>query len=75
MKWTDVVDGEWRVPSEEREKSNVGRLRLSEAVLDLIDAQPRLHGNPYVFGGRGGSAFNSFSECKAALDAGRFSIF
>jgi integrase len=68
MKWADVVDGEWRIPKEDREKSNVGRLRLPQAVLDILAAQPRIHGNPFVFAGRGSGPFNSFSERKAMLD-------
>jgi integrase len=68
MKWTDVVDGEWRIRQEPREKTNAGKLRLPPVVLAIIEAQPRVHGNPYVFGGRGDTAFNSFSEHKEELE-------
>jgi len=69
MKWDHIVDGEWRIASEDREKTNAGRLRLPQAVLAIIAAQPRLAGNPFVFAGRGSTAFNSFSQRKAELDA------
>ena len=68
MKWDDVVDGVWTIPTEKREKSNVGRLRLPQAALDIIAAQPRIAGNPYVFAGRGGCAFDAFSARKTELD-------
>jgi hypothetical protein len=35
----------------------------------IINAQPRLSGNQFVFTGRGGCHFNNFSEAKARLDA------
>src|SRR5450759_4071084 len=69
MKWDDIVDGVWDIPSEEREKSNAGSLRLPQTVLDIIDAQPRIAGNPYVFAaGKGDGPFNSFSQRKEELD-------
>ena len=67
-KWDDVVDGEWRIASEAREKSNAGSLRLPQAVLDIIAAQPRIAGNPHVFAGRGSGPFNSFSQRKEELN-------
>ncbi len=70
MKWDDIVDGVWQIASEEREKSNAGSLLLPQAVIDIIDAQPRLAGNPYVFAaGKGDGPFNSFSQRKEELDA------
>ena len=69
MKWDDIVDREWRIVSEAREKSNVGKLRLSQAALDIITVQPRIAGNPYVFAATiGNGPFNSFSQRKEELD-------
>ncbi len=69
MRWDDVVDGEWRIASEAREKANAGTLRLPPAVLEVINAQPRIAVNPYVFAGRGHHGpFNSFSQRKEELD-------
>jgi integrase len=67
MKWDDVADGVWTIHTEEREKGNAGRIRLPKMALDIIAAQPRIAGNPYVFAGRNGS-FNSSSQGKAAMD-------
>jgi integrase len=79
MQWDHVVDGEWRIATEAREKANAGTLKLPQAVLDVIVARPRIEGNPHVFAGgargrrRGNStappAFNSCPEGKRALDA------
>jgi integrase len=68
MRWDDIRDGVWTIPSETREKSNAGTLKLPQAVLDIIAAQPQIAGNPYVFAGRGGGPFNNFSQRKQELD-------
>jgi hypothetical protein len=49
MKWADLKDGEWTIPWDEREKFNAGSLRLPPAILELINARPRIDGCPYVF--------------------------
>jgi integrase len=70
MKWDDIVDGVWTIASEAREKSNAGKLKLPQIALDIINAQPRILDNPYVFvaaGGRG--RFNTFGRGNAELDA------
>jgi integrase len=70
MRWEDVsVDGEWRIPSEDREKGTGGAMVLPEMALEIIRAQPRFATNPYVFAGRGDGHFNGFSPCKRTLDA------
>jgi integrase len=78
MKHRDIVDGVWTIPAEPREKNVPGALKLPQMVLDIIDQQPKITGNPFVFpGGRQGQRrgkrsgpppFNSFSERKALLD-------
>jgi integrase len=67
MQWTDVQHGIWTIAAEAREKVNAGKLPLPKLALDVIEAQPKIDGNPYVFAGRGNKAFNSFSACKADL--------
>ena len=42
MRWDDVVEGEWHIRSEKREKNTAGSLVLSKMALDIINAQPRL---------------------------------
>lgn len=59
----------WEIPTEAREKSNGGALRLPAQVLAVINAQPRLAANKYVFAvSRGDGAMNGFSQAKAAFD-------
>ena len=70
MRWSDIVDGEWRIPTEEREKTNAGTLRLPQVVLDVVTKQPRFVSNPYVFAAAVGSGpLSSFDRRKAELDA------
>ncbi|MDP3675261.1 MAG: integrase arm-type DNA-binding domain-containing protein [Novosphingobium sp.] len=68
MRWEDIsADGVWTIPAEAREKVNAGSLTLPKMARDLIDAQPKVKGNPFVFAGRGKLAFNSFSDGKQTL--------
>ena len=70
MKWSDVsIDGIWTIAAEDREKGNALELELPAIALAIIKARPHFADNPYVFAGRGGSHFNGYSKCKAALDA------
>jgi integrase len=70
MKWTDLSpDGVWEIATEEREKGNAGALRLPEAALAIIKAQPKFSNNKYVFtAARGGGPLNGFNKRKAAFD-------
>lgn len=70
LRWDDVtLDGEWRIPAEEREKGSGGVLVLPPMAINIIRAQPRFGTNPFVFAGRGNGHFNGFSPCKRALDS------
>ena len=70
MRWSDLDDGVWHIPAEHREKSNAELLRLPPIALDVIAAQPKIVGNPYVFAAAVGKGpFNSFSQHKDELDA------
>jgi integrase len=76
MRWDDLVAGTWHIRSEAREKDNAGALKLPKVVIDILQSQPRIAGNPYVFAGNprgrrtsGPKAFNGYSEGKAQLDA------
>lgn len=68
MRWQDIEDGTWTLPTEPREKNNPGSLKLPQAALDIIAAQPRIVGSPYVFAGRGGKQMVGFSPLKRKLD-------
>jgi integrase len=69
MRWEDIVDGEWRIPSKDREKGTAGSLLLPDAALAIINAQPRLASNSYVFAGNGSGFIQGMSDRKAAFDA------
>ncbi len=68
MKWTAIEDGAWTIATEEHEKGNAGVLVLPPAALAVINQQPRIVGNEYVFAGRGGGHFKGFSARKLAFN-------
>jgi integrase len=68
MRWADVVDGVWTIATAEREKGNAGTLLLPAQAIKIINAQPRLHGNPYVFAGRADGCLD-VSQSKRPFDA------
>jgi integrase len=69
MRWQDIEDGVWTLPTEPREKNNPGSLKLPRTVLDIIEAQPRIAGCPYVFAGRTKGPMAGISPLKRKLDA------
>jgi integrase len=70
MAWQDIKGDVWTVPAEARSKGTGGALKLPAAALAIIEAQPQIEGNPYVFAGRTrDSHFDGFSKAKAAFDA------
>lgn len=69
MRWADVsLDGEWKVPAEEREKTAGGSLMLPDTAIAILREQPRLEGNPFVFAGRGLAHMSGFSKSKVEFD-------
>ena len=70
MRWDDIsADGVWEVQSEQREKGNIGAVKLPAPALDIIKAQPRLAGNAHVFAATvGAGPANGFSRAKRAFD-------
>ena len=68
MRWGDIRNGVWTIRSERREKPNAEVLRLPPVVSDIINAQPQIADNPYVFAGRGSGPYNGFSQDKKNLD-------
>jgi integrase len=69
MQWGDLDQGEWIIPSAEREKGTAGSLVLPDIALNIINEQPRFESNPYVFAGRGSSYMQGMSKRKAQFDA------
>jgi integrase len=68
IRWDDLKNGEWIIREDYRGKGTAKKLKLPPVVVEIIDQQPRIAGNPYVFSGRDKSAFNSFSKRKDELD-------
>jgi integrase len=70
MKWEDVdADDVWTIPTEAREKGNIGKVRLPPLARDILDALPRFDRNPYVFAGNGGRHMSASGLYKAKFDA------
>ena len=68
MKWDDVANGIWTIKTDDGEKGTAGKIKLPQLALDIINEQPPLEGNPYVFAYRGTKAFNAWSQRKEELD-------
>ena len=68
MRWSDIVDGVWKIPTAVREKGHAGELVLPEMAMAVLATQPRFASNPFVFAGRR-RHYNGFSKGKARLDA------
>jgi integrase len=55
LRWSDISpDGVWTIPTAPREKGNGTVLKLPQLALEIINAQPRLVGNDYIFAGNDG---------------------
>jgi integrase len=67
MKWADIADGIWTIETAEREKGNAGALALPAQALAIIEAQPRMGENPFVFAGRGNGCYD-ISQSKRPFD-------
>lgn len=70
IRWEDVDDeGNWTINTQPREKGNGGKLKLPQMALDIIDAQPRIKNNLYIFGApRSSKAFDNFGTYKKRID-------
>ena len=70
MRFADLSeDGVWEIPREERQKINAGSLQLPAQAVAIINKQPRLASNPYVFAAsRGNGPMNGFSRAKISFD-------
>jgi len=68
IKWTDIKDGEWIIPSKAREKGTPPSLMLPKAALDIINGQPRFQSNEYVFAGIGDSYISGITKRKSLFD-------
>jgi integrase len=67
--WRDIgPDGVWTISTAPREKGNAGALQLPKAALAIIERQPRIARNPYVFAGNSGGPRSFEHRHKLGLD-------
>jgi integrase len=63
-------DGIWTIPAERYKTKRPNHVPLSQAVVAVIEAQPRIDGCDYVFASRVNTPFTAFGKSKAKLDRG-----
>ena len=69
MKWADIEGDVWTIASEfPREKGTGIKLTLPPLALTVIEGQPRVATNEYIFAGCGERPFSNWTGGKAALD-------
>jgi integrase len=68
LRWSDIADGVWTISTAAREKGNAGALKLPELALKIIEAQPLLVNNPFVFAGNNGGPKAFDHRAKMAFD-------
>jgi integrase len=70
MRWEDVdADGVWTIPTAEREKGNIGKVRLPPDARAILEMLPRFDSNPFIFAGRGQRHMSASGMFKAKFDA------
>ena len=70
MRAQDIdADGVWTLPTQSREKGNIGKVRLPPGARAILDALPRFVDNPYVFALRGQRHMSASGMFKAKFDA------
>src|SRR5207253_9697810 len=62
MKWNDIAEGVWTIATADREKGTAGKLALPKLALDIIEEQPRIVSNPYVFASGANKHFNAWAQ-------------
>jgi integrase len=49
MRWDDIDGSTWTIPKEDRAKGNLGAVKLPAPALAIIETQPRIANNEFVF--------------------------
>jgi integrase len=70
MRWSelDLDKRLWTLPPARTKNKQWHTVPLSDAVIDIIKAQPRIHGSDFVFTLTGRTPINGFSRGKRRLD-------
>lgn len=69
LRWDDIEGDTWVIRREKREKSNAAALELPPLAIAIINRQPRLASNPFVFPDRADGHCRSWSHAKERIDA------
>jgi integrase len=68
MKWTELIDGLWVVPSERVKNHRTLVLPIPRQMREALDTWPRRLGRDHLFG-TGPNGFQAWSQSKRRLDA------
>jgi integrase len=68
LRWSEIVDGRILLPASRTKNDRAHTVPLSAAARAIIDAQPRVDGQDFVFGRGHNRPFTSWSVGKAMLD-------
>lgn len=68
MRWADVKDGVWTIPTEDREKGNPGVINLPKLARDVLNGLTPVKDNPFVFAGTGKAALSLGDKLKKSFD-------
>jgi integrase len=73
MRWTELDSFKnptiWTLPAERAKNGKAHIIHLSEPVLAILDALPRLGGNPFVFASRRDKPVGGFGYMKNRIEA------
>jgi integrase len=70
MRWDNLKGGTWTIRNgNAREKGHAGVLKLPPMAFDIIEGQPRIAGNDFVFATGSQRSFCTWDASKKALDA------
>jgi integrase len=67
MRWSELIDGTWRVPSNRTKNHRELQLPLPRQTVAALDRWHRFVGRDYLFG-RGPNGFQAWSQSKRRLD-------
>jgi len=69
MRWDEIKNGQWRIPSTRTKNHREHTLPLPGMALSIIEAVPRVVNRDPVFGERAANGFTGWSNNKRDLDA------
>jgi integrase len=70
LKWSEIVDGEIRLPGARTKNHRQHVLPLSDRACEIIEKIPHRADRDFLFGERSRDGFDSWTQCKDALKDG-----